>query len=611
MATVKPTITTINDTFTEFKDNVNTISLDVGATGRLTTLIDSDVVSAINELDSDLHGSGGGDVSSDLNYISYAENSVRDSGIVGAINAIDAFIGHDSAELPTTAKTIISAIKELDIDIHGAGGGTASSDLDTTANDLVAAINEIESVFDASATEITSGSNFDVNVTGNFTVDASVDIYLDADMGNVHLQNNGIEFGKFTDSGTQLAILSNGQKFFKANNTNGEFQNNLTVKNTLDVTGQSNLNGHVNLGNATGDNISVVGRVDTNIVPSTDGTRDLGSASLEWKDAFFDGTVTTDALVSVTADLGNFDITTDTITNPNNTILDIGGNLEVNVDGGDVVFKDATATFGSLNNTSGNLIVKSGTTTALTFSGANVTTGGTVQTGGNLTMGGSTIARTGALTLDASTTIHVDAGNGVVNLKKAGTLYGSLVDSAEDLVIKSGSTTAATFDGANVTFAGTVNVGTLNTTANDVRAAINEHESNLGTMSLDTSASNVTAAINELHTSVGSAIGSTHNTTTNDIGASLNSLDSAVGNLAGFDATDVSDHSNLVNAINAVGGDVTQLSGDASALDGRIGSLSNLVAGFTGAERTSIVNALNALYNAMPDIYDESGTLLN
>jgi hypothetical protein len=186
-----------------------------------------------------------------------------------------------------------------------------------------------------------------------------------------------------------------------------------------------------------------------------------------------------------------------------------------------------------------------------------------------------------------------------------------LVDSAEDLVIKSGSTTAATFDGANVTFAGTVNVGTLNTTANDVRAAINEHESNLGTMSLDTSASNVTAAINELHTSVGSAIGSTHNTTTNDIGASLNSLDSAVGNLAGFDATDVSDHSNLVNAINAVGGDVTQLSGDASALDGRIGSLSNLVAGFTGAERTSIVNALNALYNAMPDIYDESGTLLN
>ena len=36
-----------------------------------------------------------------------------------------------------------------------------------------------------------------------------------------------------------------------------------------------------------------------------------------------------------------------------------------------------------LDNTSGNLIIKSGTTTALTFSGANVTAAGTIT--GNLT----------------------------------------------------------------------------------------------------------------------------------------------------------------------------------------------------------------------------------
>ena len=39
------------------------------------------------------------------------------------------------------------------------------------------------------------------------------------------------------------------------------------------------------------------------IVPSTDNDIDLGTSSLEFKDAFFDGTVTTDALVADTADI--------------------------------------------------------------------------------------------------------------------------------------------------------------------------------------------------------------------------------------------------------------------------------------------------------------------
>ena len=51
MATNTPTITVATDTFTDFKDNVNTISLDLGATGRLNTGQDSDVVGAINEIE--------------------------------------------------------------------------------------------------------------------------------------------------------------------------------------------------------------------------------------------------------------------------------------------------------------------------------------------------------------------------------------------------------------------------------------------------------------------------------------------------------------------------------------------------------------------------------
>ena len=54
-------------------------------------------------------------------------------------------------------------------------------------------------------------------------------------------------------------------------------------------------------------------------------------------------------------------------------------------------FKDAGTTFGSATNSSGNLIIKSGTTTALTFSGANATLAGDLTiSGDDLTMGTNT-----------------------------------------------------------------------------------------------------------------------------------------------------------------------------------------------------------------------------
>ena len=61
--------------------------------------------------------------------------------------------------------------------------------------------------------------------------------------------------------------------------------------------------------------------------------------------------------------------------------LDVSGDLTLDADGGDILFKDGGTTFGSATNNSGNLIIKSGTTTALTFSGANVTAAGTIGSG--------------------------------------------------------------------------------------------------------------------------------------------------------------------------------------------------------------------------------------
>ena len=66
-----------------------------------------------------------------------------------------------------------------------------------------------------------------------------------------------------------------------------------------------------------------------------------------------------------------------------------------------------------------------------------------------------------SITLDATADIVLDAGGADITLKDDGTTFGSLTNSSGELVIKSGSTptTAMTFSGANVTFAGTVTIG--------------------------------------------------------------------------------------------------------------------------------------------------------
>lgn len=100
------------------------------------------------------------------------------------------------------------------------------------------------------------------------------------------------------------------------------------------------------------------------------------------------GAVTANAGVSI----DNFNIDGTTIAlSSGDMLLDGAEDIILDAAGGDVTLKANTTPFGSLTNTSGNLIIKSGTTTAATFSGANVTFAGTVVTGGLTTLGGNLV----------------------------------------------------------------------------------------------------------------------------------------------------------------------------------------------------------------------------
>lgn len=51
------------------------------------------------------------------------------------------------------------------------------------------------------------------------------------------------------------------------------------------------LTGNVDLGDASGDTVTITGSIDSNLIPATDDTYDIGSASNAWQDLFLEGDI--------------------------------------------------------------------------------------------------------------------------------------------------------------------------------------------------------------------------------------------------------------------------------------------------------------------------------
>ena len=114
--------------------------------------------------------------------------------------------------------------------------------------------------------------------------------------------------------------------------------------------------------------------------------------------------------------------------------LDAGADIILDADGGDIFVKDAGTTFGSLTNSSGNLIIKSGTTTSLTFTGANVAAAGDFDIDGTTNLDAVDID--GAVQIDGTITVGVDDTG--YDVKLFGATSGSYLlwdESNDDLIL--------------------------------------------------------------------------------------------------------------------------------------------------------------------------------
>jgi hypothetical protein len=224
---------------------------------------------------------------------------------------------------------------------------------------------------------------------------------------------------------------------------------NATIGGNLTVTGNATISGNLTFGDADTDSINLAAEIDSNIVPNTDDTYDLGTSTKQWKDLYIDGTANIDSLVADTADINGGTIDGATIATSDITV---GAGKTLDVSSGTLTLAD--------DQISGDK-VEGGTIAATTITTLTSTTGN--------------ITNVNATTLD---TTNIE----VTNLKaKDGTAAGSIADSTG--VVTLGSSVLTTTDINGGTIDGTtiatsdITVGTgktLNVSAGTLTLADNQ-----------------------------------------------------------------------------------------------------------------------------------------
>ena len=184
--TAKPTQFDISSTFSQLVTDFNTVSLDLGGTGRLTTNQDSDAVSAINELEVAIRGTSNNLAASDI--------TTTAKNLVGSVNELDAELGTITAgAMGTTASTVSAAVLELHGEVTTATtniatintklGTVSAGNMGTSASTVVTAIAELEAEIDTLNTKVSPATS--LTTTSSTTVGGINE--LDAEIGAASL----------------------------------------------------------------------------------------------------------------------------------------------------------------------------------------------------------------------------------------------------------------------------------------------------------------------------------------------------------------------------------------------------------------------------------------
>tara|TARA_Y100001970_G_scaffold294371_1_gene452018 strand:+ start:44759 stop:46843 length:2085 start_codon:yes stop_codon:yes gene_type:complete len=402
-----------------------------------------------------------------------------------------AIISDETFEAKTTPSGYGDAVFRPGINIQNSGDSTLFRfDGTATNSDLLDNISSEQ--FLRSDTNDTTSGTIGIATDSGMTLGADGDLSLTVDTSDIIFANVTLDGDiKFTvnDGGvTKTPITLDGATgSVGIQNTSPSSSFALDVTGSIHATGDLVLDGDLTLGGSSTDTFTIAADIASNIRPDTTLTFDIGSDSKRWRTLFVGNLTLTDNSVAtassnanlkletngtgkvdiidggLTSTSGDIDIPANigitfgddgekiegdgtdlTITASNNFTVDAEADIILDANGGDVFVKDNGVTFGSLTNTSGNLIIKSGTTTAATFSGANVTLAGTVGSGAitsTSTIEGTTVKGTTSL---QTPKIEFTDGDDAITIVDGG---GITVNTS--LTLASGATVTAVLDEDN------------------------------------------------------------------------------------------------------------------------------------------------------------------
>ena len=215
----------------------------------------------------------------------------------------------------------------------------------------------------------------------------------------------------------------------------------------LNVSGDGVFGGNITFGDANTDSVSFSADIDSNLIPNTDDTYDLGSATQAWQDLFLEGDITLTDAGTVKASAGNLTVDSEAgnlvldghtgvdidASNSGKVSIDGAGGIDIGVaadvaididsstldiDASDAITIDGTSGISidvdaasNINTSAGNLTLEAEANDAGVIIKGDHESGTAIHLDGNQADGSIVDIDAGALDIDASAAITIDGGS--------------------------------------------------------------------------------------------------------------------------------------------------------------------------------------------------------
>ena len=272
--------TTFTPLSTEFvKDQYTVLLLHLNGASASTTFVDETI------LVQDIRNSTNGATATKIDLVDYSDFGVEvraigsatvygNYGVYGTgVGVVAYLIGHNLAYIGAGKRSdndVTYVVQDNEI-TEAAGAKVYYSSVDHKGDFRIGDLFYVNQ--QDGTVQFTSASLNIQSTTGVTFTNGANTTYIDGvkiETGNLRLTGN-----TFSSTTGPINITSANDQI--------NFTNNVNIAGNLDVVGNVTIGGNIQVGDQTTDTVSFVAGVDSDLLPSTDNTYDLGSNSLRWK----------------------------------------------------------------------------------------------------------------------------------------------------------------------------------------------------------------------------------------------------------------------------------------------------------------------------------------